>query len=105
MPARFTKLDNALKAGLKTMAAKAAVDQIEYWEGQLRDVDVSGSKGILSDLHSLKTKLQADEIDGDAVKKLLADLGDKTLKVAGRVDDKAVSDHLTKVGEGLEAQA
>ncbi|WP_082675523.1 hypothetical protein [Aureimonas ureilytica] len=105
MPARFTKLDNAIKAGLKNMAAKAAIDQIEYWEEQLKDVDVSGSKGILADLHSLKTKLQADEVDGDAVKKLLADLGSKTAKVAGRVDDKSVSEHLEKVGKGLEEAA
>lgn len=101
MAVRFTKLDNALSAGLKTMAAKAAVSQIEYWEEQLADVDVSGSKGILSDLDSLKKKLQADEIDGEAVQKLVASLGEKTTKISGRVEDKALSDHLAKVGEGL----
>ena len=87
------------------MAASAAVSQIEYWEGELKDVDVSGSKGILSDLHSLKVKLQADEIDGDAVKALLASLGEKTAKIAGRVDDKAISEQLEGVAKGLSHSA
>lgn len=104
MAVRFTKLDNAIAAGLKTMAAKAAVSQIEYWEEQLADVDVSGSKGIVSDLESLKKKLQADEIDGDAVKKLLGSLGEKSTKIAGRFEDKALSEHLAKVGEGLSQE-
>ncbi|KQT82252.1 hypothetical protein [Aurantimonas sp. Leaf443] len=102
MAARFTKLNNAMKSGLETMAVKAAVEQIEYWEEQLAEVEVSGAKGILSDLGSLKTKLQAEEVDGAAVKKLLGSLGEKTAKIAGRVDDEAVSQHLTQVAQGLE---
>lgn len=105
MAVRFTKLDNALAAGLKTMAAKAAVTQIEYWEEQLAETDVSGSKGILTDLESLKKKLQADEIDGEAVQKLLGSLAEKTTRISGRVEDKALSDHLAKVGDGLAASA
>lgn len=105
MAARFTKLQNALTKGLKTMTAKAAVDQIEYWEGELEGVEVSGAKGIVSDLHSLKTKLQADEIDEAAVKKLLADLGGKTSRLADRVDDEKLGATLKDVGGNIEASA
>jgi hypothetical protein len=102
MPARFTTLNNAIEKGLKSMAAKTAVSQIEYWEDQLKDVDVSGVKGIQGDLHSLKSKLTADDIDGDAVKKLLASLAEKTKNISGRVEDEKVAQQLEGVADGLE---
>lgn len=101
MAARFTTLNNAIQKGLKSMAAKTAVSQIEYWEDQLKDVDVTGVKGIQTDLHSLKTKLTADDIDGDAVKKLLASLAEKTKNIAGRVENEKVSEQLAGVADGL----
>ncbi len=102
MPARFTTLTNAINKGLKSMAAKSAVTQIEYWEEQLQDVEVTGVKGIQGDLHSLKTKLSADEIDEEAVKKLVASLAEKTKNISGRVEDQKVSEQLSAVAEGLE---
>jgi hypothetical protein len=103
MAARFTKLQNALNKGLKDMAAKAAVEQIEYWEGELEKVDVSGAKGIMTDLKSLKTKLSADDVDGAVVKKLLADLGAKTSRIAERVEDDKLGATLKDVGSKIEA--
>ncbi|NGP17701.1 hypothetical protein [Devosia aurantiaca] len=102
MPARFTTLNNAISKGLSSMAAKSAVSQIEYWEEQLKDVDVTGVKGIQGDLHSLKSKLTADTIDGEAVKKVLASLAEKTKNISGRVEDQKVSEQLAGVAEGLE---
>ena len=102
MPARFTTLNNAIKGGLASMAANAAVKQIEYWEEQLQDVDVTGVKGIQADLHSLKTKLQADDVDGEAVKKVMASLAEKTRNISGRVDNEGVGEQLNGVAEGLE---
>ena len=101
MAARFTKLNNAIKAGLAETPVKAAVEQIEYWEDQLKDVDATGAKGITTDLHSLKTKLQAGDVDGDAVVKLLKQLGDKTSKIAGKVDDEKVAEQLENLGAEL----
>lgn len=101
MPARFTTLNNAISKGLKSMAAKSAVSQIEYWEDQLKDLDVTGVKGIQGDLHSLKSKLTADDVDGDAVKKLLASLAEKTKNISGRVDDEKVAAQLSGVADGL----
>ncbi len=105
MAARFTKLQNALSKGLKSMAAKAAIEQIDYWEGELESVDVSGAKGIHSDLKSLKTKLSADEIDEAAVKKLLGELAGKTTRIAERVEDEKLAQTLKDVGAGLEKSA
>ncbi|KAB0679404.1 hypothetical protein [Aureimonas leprariae] len=105
MAARFTKLQNAIGKGLKDMAVKAAIEQIDYWDEQLKGVEVSGTKGIVTDLHSLKAKLQASEPDGEAVKKLLDDLGAKTARLAGRVDDEKLGATLKDVGEGLEKSA
>ncbi|QQR40528.1 hypothetical protein [Devosia rhizoryzae] len=102
MPARFTTLNNAISKGLSSMAAKSAVSQIEYWEEQLKDVDVTGVKGIQGDLHSLKSKLTANDIDGEAVKKVLASLAEKTKNISGRVEDEKVSEQLAGVAEGLE---
>lgn len=102
MPARFTTLSNALDKGVETLKPDAAVKQIEYWEEQLKDVDVSGVKGLLGDLASLKKKLEADEPDADAIKKLVAKLGGETTRIAGRVEDEKVAEKLKDVGERLE---
>lgn len=103
MAARFTKLNNAIKSGIEDMPAKAAVEQIEYWEDQLKDVEITGAKGILTDLHALKAKLQAEEVDGEQVKKILGQLGEKTGKIGGRVDDEKIAEQLKGVGEALSA--
>ena len=103
MPARFTTLNTAIKNGLKSMTVNAAVKQIEYWEDQLKDVEVTGVKGIQTDPHSLKSKLQADDIDGDAVKTVLSSLAEKTKNISGRVDDEKVGTQLGTVAEALAA--
>ena len=105
MAARFTVLNNALEKGVETMKADAGVKQVEYWENELKGADFPGAKGLLHDLESLKKKLQADEPDGDAIKKLLAKLGGETTKAAGRAEDEAVAEKLTEVGGKLEKAA
>ena len=104
MAARFTTLANALDKGIESMKPDAGVKQIEYWENELKDVEVSGVKGLLHDLESLKKKLQSDDVDGEAVKTLLAKIGGETTRIAGRSDDK-IQDKLKEVGEKLEAAA
>lgn len=70
------------------MTAKAAVKNIEGWEAELQKVEVSGIRTLLRDLGSLKTHLQREEINGDAVRKLLAKLGKETVTISGRVNGK-----------------
>ena len=102
MAARFTTLANALDKGLESLKTDAAVKQIEYWENELKDVEVAGVKGLLHDLESLKKKLQADTVDDAAVKTLLVKIGGETGRMAGRSDEK-VGEKLKEVGEKLEA--
>ena len=101
MPARFTTLNNALEKGLDSVKPDAAIKQIEYWETELKAVEVSGVKGLLHDLESLKKKLQADEIDGPAIQTLVRKLGGETGRIAGRVDG-AAGETLKDVGAKLE---
>lgn len=105
MPARFTTLSNALDKGVETMKPDAAIKQIEYWENELKGVEISGVKGLLGDLESLKKKLQADEPDGDAIRKLVAKIGGETGRIAGRAEDDKVGEKLKDVGERLEKAA
>ena len=105
MPARFTTLTNALDKGVETMKPDAAVKQIEYWENELKGIEVAGVKGLLHDLESLKKKLQADEPDTASIKTLLGKIGGETGRIAGRADDEKVAEKLTDLGERLEKAA
>lgn len=102
MAARFTTLTNALEKGLDTVKPDAGVTVVEYWENELKGADFPGAKGLLHDLESLKKKLQADEPDGDAIKKLVAKLGGETTKAAARAEDEKVAEKLKDVGAKLE---
>ena len=58
----------------------------------------------MQDLGKLKKALHAKEIDGDAVKKLVASLGKETVAVAG--DEKnANATHIRELGEALSEAA
>lgn len=94
----------ALKGGVQSITAKAAVKNIESWETTLADVEVSGVKTLLKDLDSLKKQLSKDEIDGDAVRKLVAKLGKETVTIAGRMDGKDAG-KVREIGEALSASA
>ena len=102
MPARFTTLDHAVEKGLDSLKPDAAVKQIEYWEGELKGVDTPGVKGLMHDLESLKKHLQASEIDGAAIQKLVQKLGGETGRIAARVEG-PVGEKLKTLGTKLEA--
>lgn len=78
----------ALKAGAKSMTINAAVKNTEGWEATLEKIEVSGVKTILKDSTSLKKHLQKQEIDGEAVRKLIAKLGKETVTISGRTEGK-----------------
>lgn len=102
MPARFTSLSNQLEKGLETVKPDAGAKQAAYWAEQLKDVDVSGVKGLAHDLENLQKKLEAAEPDGEAVKTLLGKIAGETDRIAGRVDDEKVSAKLKEVAEKLK---
>jgi hypothetical protein len=100
-----------IKEGVKSMTVSAAVKNIEGWEATLEKVDASGVKTILKDLESLKKHLQAKELDGEAIRKLVAKLGKETVNIAGRTEGKtaekvhALGEALTEAAENAKADA
>ena len=83
---------------------KAAVTNIEGWEKTLGEMDTPGAKGMVRDLERLKKLLQADPIEGDAVKELVGKLGKATVTLAGKADSKN-GDKVKQLGEALTAAA
>ncbi len=99
-----------IKEGLKGFTVAAAVKNIEGWEATLEKVEAPGVKGIVRDLESLKKHLHAKELDGDAIRKLVAKLGKETVSVAGKAEGKnaekakALGEALTEASESAEAE-
>lgn len=89
-----------IKEGAKGFTVAAAVKNIEGWEETLNKSDAPGTKTIIKDLEALKKQLQKDEIDGDAVRKLLVKLGHETVTIAGKTDSKN-ADKIKALGEAL----
>lgn len=84
---QFDSTIKHLKEGVKGFTVSAAVKNIEGWETTLEKSDLSGAKTIIKDLENLKKHLQADDVNGDQVKKLLAKLGKQTVTLADKTDD------------------
>ncbi len=96
----FDATIKALKAGAKSMTVNAAVKNIETWEATLEKLEITGVKTIVKDLESLKKHLHKEEIDGEAVRKLIAKLGKETVGIAGRAEGKQV-EKIKALGEAL----
>ncbi len=101
---KFDATIKALKAGAKSLTVNAAVKNIEGWEADLESLEVTGIKTLIKDLEHLKKELQKPEIDGEAVKKLIAKLGKETVTIAGRVDGKG-AEKVKALGEALTEAA
>ena len=93
-----------LKEGVKGFTISAAVKNIEGWEATLEKIETSGVKTIIKDLESLKKHLQADSIDGEAVKKLMLKLGKETVTIAGKSDSKN-AEKIKHLGEAITESA
>ena len=93
-----------IKDGVKGFTVAAAVKNIEGWEATLEKVEAPGVKGIVRDLESLKKHLHAKEIDGEAIKKLVAKLGKETIAIAGKSDSKN-AEKIKHLGEALTESA
>jgi hypothetical protein len=102
--AKFAGTMNAINRGLEDTKAAKGADMVEDWEAALADVEVTGAKGILRDLGSLRKQLEKDTPDADRVHALLHRLGVATTKVAEKADKnqdklKALGEALTEAGE------
>lgn len=99
MAIKFAGTLNAINRGLDGTKPAKGAEMIEDWEAALSDLDVTGSKGILRDLASLRKQLERDEPDADRVHSLLHRLGVATTKIADRADKS--QDKLKSLGEAL----
>ena len=90
-----------LKDGVKGFTVSAAVKNIEGWEATLEKLDSPGAKAIVKDLENLKKHLHAKELDGGAIKKLVAKLGKETVAIAGKSEG-ANAGKIKALGEALE---
>ena len=90
--------------GVKGFTITAAVKNIEGWEDTLGKIEAPGAKGIVRDLERLKKLIQAETIDGDAVKALVAKLGKETVTIAGKAESRN-ADKVKQLGEALSSAA
>ncbi|MCW6511972.1 hypothetical protein [Lichenifustis flavocetrariae] len=106
---QFAATIKHLQEGVKGFTVAAAVKNIEGWEATLEKVESPAAKTIVKDLENLKKHLQADEIKGEQVQKLVAKLAKETVAIAGKTDAKdadkikALGEALGHVAEGGEA--
>ena len=101
---RFQTTLQAVKQGAKAFTVDKAVSNIEGWEEYLSKHDHEGVKRVIQDLGKLKKLLQANELDGEAIKTLVHKLGKETVAVAQDGDD-ATSQHIRELGEALSEAA
>jgi hypothetical protein len=72
----------AAEGGLTTLAPSAAVSNIEGWQTRLRAANNPALTGIADDLEQLKGELQKGTVDGQAIGRLLTEVGEKTTSAA-----------------------
>ncbi len=97
---KFKTTMDAFQGGVKKLPIDKAVQNIEGWEDYLHKHEGEGVKAVLADLGKLKKLLQADEVDSEAVNKLLEKVGKDTVKVAGK-ENNAEGKHIRELGEAL----
>lgn len=101
MPAQFSATLKALAAGVPSMTPAAAIKNIEAWEAHLETIEVSGVKGLRSSLERLRRLLEADQLDGAAIGKLMVTIAGETGRIGGRVDGKR-GESVKELADALE---
>ena len=90
----------AIKGGVQQFTIEKATSNIEGWEDYLAKHDQEGVKKVVQDLGKLKKLLHAKELDGEAIRKLVAKMGKDTVGVAGD-EQNANAKHIRELGEAL----
>lgn len=91
-----------IKQGVKNATISGAISNIEGWERTLQDVD--GAETVVQDLGDLKTELQADTLDGEAIRGLIMKLGQGTMDVAKSAGGSKAS-QIQQLGQALTQAA
>ena len=93
-----------LADGVKGFTVNAATKNIEGWEATLEKLDSPAAKTVIKDLESLKKHLHAKELDGEAIRKLMAKLGKETVAIAKKTEGKG-GEKIQALGEALSHAA
>lgn len=101
---QFAATIKHIEEGVKGFTISAAVKNIEGWEETLGKLEAPGAKTIVRDLERLKKLIQAESIDGEAVKTLVGKLGKETVTLAGKADSKN-AEKAKQLGEALSSAA
>lgn len=101
---RFETTLHAIKQGAKSFTTEKAISNIEGWEEYLSKHDHAGVKKVVQDLGKLKGLLQAESLDGAAIKELVHRLGTETVAVAGD-EETAAAKHIKDLGTALQHAA
>lgn len=101
---QFDSTIKHIKDGVKSFTVAAATKNIEGWEATLEKSEAPGVKAIVKDLESLKKQLHAKELNGEAIRKLIAKLGKETATIAGKTESKS-AEKIKALGEALTSAA
>ena len=101
---QFAATIKHIQEGVKGFTISAAIKNIEGWEATLSEMDNASVKSVLTDLGQLKKALQKDEVDGEAVQKIVAKMGKDTIALASKTDSKK-ADQVKALGAALEGMA
>jgi hypothetical protein len=101
---QFATTIKHIEEGVKGFTISAAVKNIEGWEETLGKLEAPGAKTIVRDLERLKKLIQAETVDGDAVKTLVGKLGKETVTLAGKAESRN-ADKVKHLGEALSSAA
>ena len=99
MAIKFAGTINAINRGLDSTKPDKGAHLVEDWETALADTDVTGAKGILRDLTSLRKQLEKENPDSDRIHALLHRLGEATIKIADKADKNG--DKIRELGQAL----
>lgn len=88
------------ESDLASVAPGAALPLIETWQEAFQEADNPALSAIASDFEVLKEELQADPIDGAAVREILVRLGEKTTTAAESADS-SLAPRLEQLGSLL----
>lgn len=106
---QFASTIKHIKEGVKSVTISQATKNIEGWQATLEKVEAPGAENIVKDLEKLKEQLHADELNGEAIRKLVAKLGKATVAIgkkaegdkAGQIQElgQALADAATETGD------
>ena len=90
----FDSITATLREGVRQVAIDRAISEVDGWQKKLEAAGDPGLQPIATNLGELKKLLSAEDLDVDAISRLLVELGDQTQAVAVSGTASPVADKL-----------